>query len=90
VGRLAGAAARHGGRCLARDAESRKARRKLTTERRAEIHNAEAAAEELAKSGHTDRRCLVCSGDLVVEEIGASYLVRCKNENRVITTSRGI
>ena len=63
---------------------------KLTPERLLEIENAERAAEELDKFGQTSRRCLVCSGELIVEDVGASYLVRCKNENRIITTSRGI
>jgi serine/threonine protein phosphatase PrpC len=63
---------------------------KLTPEQRAEIANAESAAEELDRAGQTVRRCLVCGGELVVEEVGASYLVRCKKEGRVITTSRGI
>ncbi len=62
----------------------------LTPEELVEIDNAEAAAEELARNGRTDRRCLVCSGELVVERAGASYLVRCTKENRVIITSRGI
>jgi hypothetical protein len=63
---------------------------KLSPERYAEIGNAESAAEELDRTGHTARRCLVCGGELIVEEVGASYLVRCKKEDRVITTSRGI
>lgn len=62
----------------------------LASDRLAEIENAERAAEELSEDARTDRRCLVCSGDLVVEKAGASYIVRCMNENRVITTSRGI
>jgi len=63
---------------------------KLALERLLEIENAERAAEELDRFGQTSRRCLGCAGELVVEDVGASYLVRCKNENRVITTSRGI
>jgi hypothetical protein len=62
----------------------------LTPEQIAEIDNADRAAEELAYYGRTEVRCLVCGGELVVEELGSSYLVRCKQENRVITTSRGI
>jgi hypothetical protein len=63
---------------------------KLTPERLAEIDNADRASEELAYHGKTDVRCLACGGELVVEMFGSSYLVRCKQENRVITTSRGI
>jgi hypothetical protein len=63
---------------------------KPTPEVLAEVENAERAAEELARSGKTKIRCLTCGGELVVEEVGSSYLVRCTKENRVISTSRGI
>jgi hypothetical protein len=63
---------------------------KPTPERLTEIENAERAAEESDRLGRTNRRCLVCSGELIVEDKGASYLVRCKSENRIVTTSRGI
>jgi phosphoribosyl-dephospho-CoA transferase len=62
----------------------------VTRARLAEIDNADAAAEDLARHGRTDRRCLVCAGEFVVEECGAAYRVRCKNENRVILAARGI
>jgi hypothetical protein len=62
----------------------------LTPEQTAEIENAQSAAEEIARDGHTNRRCLVCSGPLLLEEVGASYLVRCEMEKRIIVTSRGI
>ena len=55
-----------------------------------EVDNAELAAEEIARDGHTARRCLRCGGELILEPIGASYLVRCKHENRVVFTSRGL
>jgi hypothetical protein len=63
---------------------------KPTPARIAEVENAQRAAEDLARRGETDLRCLICGGELVVEEVGTSYLVRCKPENRVISTSRGI
>ena len=56
----------------------------------AEVENAELAAEELARDGHTLRRCLRCGGDLVMERAGASYVIRCKQEHRVLLTSRGL
>lgn len=62
----------------------------LTPEEVAEIDNAQSAAEEIGRDGQTSRRCLVCSGPLVLERVGASYLVRCQTEDRVIVTSRGI
>ena len=61
-----------------------------TPERIAEIENAHLAARDFARDGGTARRCLVCGGELVVEEHGASYLVRCKQEDRVVSTARGI
>lgn len=61
-----------------------------TPEQVAETDNALDAAEDIARNGRTDRRCLACSGDLIVEHVGASYLVRCAKEGRVILTSRGI
>jgi hemin uptake protein HemP len=55
-----------------------------------EVDNAELAAEDIARDSRTTRRCLRCGGELVVERAGASYLVRCKQEGRVLLTSRGI
>jgi hypothetical protein len=63
---------------------------KLTPQELAEIENALAAAEQIERNGRTDLRCIVCAGELVVERVGASYLVRCTKEDRVIFTSRGI
>ena len=62
----------------------------LTPEEVAESDNAISAAEEIGRDGHTNRRCLVCSGELIVEHVGTSYLVRCTKENRVVVASRGI
>lgn len=61
-----------------------------TPEQVAETDNALNAAEDIAQKGRTDLRCLACSGELIVEHVGTSYLVRCEKENRVILTSRGI
>jgi hypothetical protein len=61
-----------------------------TPARVAEIENAHAAARDLATGGPTSRRCLVCGGELILEEHGTSYLVRCKSEDRVVATARGI
>lgn len=56
----------------------------------AEAENADLAAEELATYGETSRRCLQCDGELLLERVGGSYLVRCKVENRVVLTARGL
>jgi hypothetical protein len=56
----------------------------------AEVDNAELAAEDLVRDGHTARRCLRCGGPLIIERVGASYLVRCQQEGRVLLTSRGL
>lgn len=61
-----------------------------TPEQIAEIENAELAAEELARFGSTQLRCLSCGGELVVEDVGSSYKVICRGEQRIISTSRGI
>ena len=61
-----------------------------TADEVAETENALNAAEDIARTGRTDLRCLVCLGELIVEHTGASYLVRCQKENRVVLTSRGI
>lgn len=61
-----------------------------TPELLAEVDNAELAAEEITRDGHTARRCLRCGGELALERVGASYLIRCKPENRIILTSRGL
>jgi hemin uptake protein HemP len=62
----------------------------LTLEAPAEVNNAELAAEDVARDSRTTRRCLRCGGELIVERAGASYLVRCKQEGRVLLTSRGV
>jgi hypothetical protein len=56
----------------------------------AEVESALAAAEDIARDGQTERRCLACGGALAVENVGASYLVRCTKEDRVLLSSRGI
>jgi hypothetical protein len=45
-----------------------------TPEMLAEIDNAELAAEDLARDGRTSRKCPRCSGSLIIEQAGASYL----------------
>jgi hypothetical protein len=61
-----------------------------TPERLAEVDNADLAAEEIARDGHTTRRCLRCGGELMLERVRGGYTVRCKAENRVVLTARGV
>jgi hypothetical protein len=56
----------------------------------AEAENAVLASEDLALYGATSRRCLRCDGELLLERIGGSYLVKCKAEDRVVLTARGL
>jgi hypothetical protein len=63
----------------------------LTPERQAELDNALAASEELARTGKTTRRCLRCGGELRLIDHGtlSGYEVVCEPEHRVILTARG-
>jgi hypothetical protein len=61
----------------------------LSPERDAEIDNAIAASEDIARTGTTERRCLRCGGPLVMDRRGTSYAIRCANEQRNLITVRG-
>lgn len=61
-----------------------------TPETLAEVDNADLAAEELARDGHTKLRCLRCGGELLLERVSGGYTVRCKAENRIVLTARGL
>ena len=61
-----------------------------TPETIAEVDNADLAAEDLARHGHTKRRCLRCGGELLLERVRGGYMVRCNAENRVVLTARGL
>ena len=63
---------------------------KPSPEEVAEIDNAVLAAEDFARDGHTNRRCLRCGGDLVMDEVGSSYAILCRQEGREIFASRGL
>jgi len=52
--------------------------------------NAVKAAEELARTGKTDRRCLRCGGRFLYEEFGAGSKIRCEDECGLELTFRGI
>lgn len=55
-----------------------------------EFENALRAAEDVARTGKTDRTCLRCGRALSIEFVGASCRVVCDSEGRVIFSLRGI
>ena len=61
-----------------------------TPETIAEADNADLAAEDLVRDGHTNRRCLRCGGELLLERVRGGYTVRCSAENRIVLTARGL
>jgi hypothetical protein len=61
-----------------------------TPETLAEVDNADLAAEEIARDGRTTRRCLRCGGELILDRVRGGYTVRCKAEDRVVLTARGL
>lgn len=63
---------------------------KPTPEEIAEAENADLAAEDLATHGQTARRCLRCGGELLLERTRGSYTIRCRLEDRVVLTARGL
>lgn len=48
------------------------------------------AENDIAKYGKTEKKCPRCGNDIIVEEAGTSYSVRCKTENCIVATFRGI
>lgn len=46
--------------------------------------------EELAKEGKTDKKCPRCGNDIILERLGSSYSIRCKNEDCIGLVYRGI
>ena len=60
---------------------------KLTT---TEINILDKADNDFGIYGKTNEKCPRCGSDIVVEEKGKSYLVRCKNDNCISMSIRGI
>lgn len=48
------------------------------------------AENDIIKNGKTEKKCPRCGNKIIVEEAGTSYSVRCKTENCIIATFRGI
>lgn len=55
-----------------------------------QYQNAVKAAEELARTGKTERRCLRCGGRFLYQEFGAASEIRCEDECGFKLTFRGI
>ena len=55
-----------------------------------EMANAEAAWDEVEKTGKTVRCCLRCSMEFVFEETNSSYVIRCQTLKCFVLTARGI
>jgi len=56
----------------------------------AEEDNAEAAVEDIRRTGHTDRVCLLCGGELKCNIKPSGYSVKCVREGRTVLSVRGI
>ncbi len=56
----------------------------------AEDDNAFKAISDVEEKGFTERKCLLCGGELIVTIVDNSSMVECKKENRVILRLRGI
>ena len=47
-------------------------------------------AEEIGRFNKTDKTCLVCGGEFLLQCIGSSYVLQCETDNCLKLTSRGI
>jgi hypothetical protein len=48
------------------------------------------ADDELCKNGYTKQKCPRCGNEIICEEKGNSYTIRCKTQNCIKTDFRGI
>ena len=55
-----------------------------------EIEVLDRADNELACSGKTKEKCPRCGNEIIVEEFGKSYTVKCKTSNCIFLDYRGI
>ena len=55
-----------------------------------EIKILDKADDDIALYGKTDEKCPRCRNEIIIEEIGKSYSVRCKTENCISLDYRGI
>lgn len=55
-----------------------------------EIEILDKADNELAENGVTKEKCPRCGNEIIVEETGNSYTVKCKTQNCIFMDYRGI
>ena len=55
-----------------------------------EIELLDRADNEIAKFGKTNIRCSRCGNEIIVEEKGNSYTIKCKTSNCISLDYRGI
>lgn len=60
---------------------------KLTNE---EIQILDKADNDIAMRGYTEEKCPRCNGNIIVEEAGKSYTVKCTTENCISLDFRGV
>lgn len=48
------------------------------------------ASGDILFNGKTDKKCPRCGNEIIIEEYGSSYVVRCKTDGCIKLTSRGI
>jgi hypothetical protein len=59
-------------------------------EREREIDHLNSAVEDVMEKGSTQRRCLRCGGELVVELLASGCVVWCRSEGTTLYTLRGL
>ena len=55
-----------------------------------ELELLDKADNDIAEKGFTDEKCPRCGSDIVVEEIGNSYTIRCNSKGCISLDFRGI
>ena len=48
------------------------------------------AETDIVKNGKTEKKCPRCGNEIVIEESGSSYAVKCKTPNCIKADFRGI
>lgn len=48
------------------------------------------AENDIVQNGKTDKKCPRCGNEIIIEDKGASYAVRCKTDDCINAEFRGI